>query len=792
MAFLFCRVMACRLITLTTIGVGLAGALVIVQPAFARPFVARNQSSFWFRVLIPNDQVPTQIGHASFRLGQDAILVFAADLPVDQSVLQQITGAPNASVVHLSHATILRIPLPPSKSLYAVAAVNSFHVVLGSLHPAVPVNLAFVAGKILFSATAAGPVVTLANPGPRSSLLVGTVMNDAALDHELQGPGYTTIPATSGVVVAPTSDDLELIPATTGFVLQSVAQVEPLPVGHPPVAGNLFAGSLHKGELDLPLGTIVVLRHRMESAQRRVAMAPPLDRFDAVLHLARILLALDLGPEAHGVLMDMLRSDPAAIDNPQRRALLAISDVVSYRPDAITSDWSALASDPDQESLWRGLADAERGNTAKAADLLSGGLSSLVAAPPLVRAQMLPLATETLIAGGKLALAQRLLQIMPQGDNLALARAEVLQATHHPRAALKAFDRLLADSDPRVAGIARFRSVMLRWQLHQLDARAASALLGRYVYEWRSTRHELNVRLALANLRAQAQEWPLALMGLIRTDQLFPKQEARIFAARQALFTQMIASGALDRLEPLAAVSVIQNNTDLIPPGNAGVPILQVLSKHLVALGLPDPAASIMEQLIVRAPDDESRAQLGLGLAQIDVDAHHLGRAQTALSETSAPDIASNLAASRQLLEDEIAAKNGIKTGLSSLTASTSPRVLGLAAQLASDSHDWPALETAAQKLAATVPPVGPLDRKAARSILQWAVAASHARDFRKLAALRTKYESRMPPGRDADLFETITGPPVTPKTSLSAALDQIAAIERVGKAIGPAFPQRK
>lgn len=775
-----------RINRLCGIAISLSIVLGFYGYSYAQSVVVPLHPSFWFRILVPNNLVPAKIGHASFRLGHDMVLVFAADLPVEQAALQQITGISNAVVVHLQHATILRIPLRSAQSLHAIAAAQSFHIMLGLPHHIKPVDPAFVHGRVIFSATSPGPVVALTGAGQGAPLLVGTVTSDSALSRNLQGPGYSTISASSGIVVVAASDELDLAPKIAGFVLRAVAPAQQLPIGDPPISAHLVAAPAHDGGLDLPNESLVALRHRMELAQQRVAKAPPLDRLGVSLRLARTLLALDLGPEAHGVLTDVLRSDPAAINDPQRRALLGVSDVLSYRPNEVAIDWPKSPPESKQDGLWRGLADAELHRIRRGTDLLSVGLSSLIATPPLLRAQMSALVAQTLIAGGKLAAAQTLLDAFPHDHGLALAHAELLQAAGHPRAALVAYRKLLNDPDQRMAGISQFRSIMLRTQLHELDARSAAAALGRDIYEWRSTRHELTVRLAIARLRAQAGDWPRALTGLIKTARLFPKRKQQILSARKALFAKMFSSGAVAHLSPFASAAAIQNNADLIPPGPAGVPTLKLLSKNLLALGLPGSAATVIGQMIARLSSGETQARLGLELARINLDSGHLKRAQTALSTTSTSGIDPDLAQARTLLADEIAAKSGDVPELTVLTKTVNRHELGIATDAAAAHHNWLAAEQTAKKIVAiSVPANGRLGKKAKRSVLRWAVAAFHVKDTKTLAHLRVRYLERMGKGREAGFFDTMTAPPVTEKTGLSAALRQIAAIERTGRVIG-------
>lgn len=766
----------------------MAAMIILGVTRAGRPAFADSTSSYWFRIMVPDNLVPAQIGRAVFRLRSDEIMVFSAALPVRQSALRQITGLEAASVTHLPGATVLRIPLPSGQTVDLAAGGSSFHVIFGTGKNLVSITPDFNRGRLEFSDTSTGPIIAIADRRRDQPLLVGTVKNDAALDRRLRGPGYETIPASQGLVVAAESDELALNPTSVGFSLAAMTPAFPIPVGNPPVLAPRSVAPRRPGALDLPIATIIELRRRMAADRRRIAAAPPLDRRGASLHLARVMLALDLGPEARGVLTDLVRTDPASLEDKQRLALLAASDVLADRPAEAMAEWPHQNGNPYDSDLWIGLAAAEAGDTGKAAPLIGRSVIPLGALPALVRAQVAPIAAETLIAAKQLQPAQALLGELPHAGYLALARAEFEEAGNQDKIALASYRALFDDRNLRTAGIARTRAIMLRYHERRIGARIALARLSRHVYDWRGVRHEVNVRLAIARLRAKTGAWPQAMAGLNRARQLFPDQDRQIDAVRHALFDEMNASGALARMKPLAAVAVIQNNTDLIPAGPKGAAVLQLLSKSLLALDLPDQAASIMRRLVAQAPDAESRARLGLSLARIDLEAGHAKQAKAALDATMAKGLSSRLLASRATAAGEIGARLDSAMALASLTVPEDSKTLAVAALKAAKHHDWPVAQTAWRRVAGLkVPPRGPLDSEQAHIVIQWAAAAVQAKDEPAVALLRTRYKSRLPAGREAALFDTITGAPLERRQTLAKALDQIAAIERMGKFVAPA-----
>ncbi len=62
------------------------------QNGAAQNGAAQNGGSYWFRILVPDNQVPAQIGRASFRIGSEMVLIFGANLPVEPSARQLRNG----------------------------------------------------------------------------------------------------------------------------------------------------------------------------------------------------------------------------------------------------------------------------------------------------------------------------------------------------------------------------------------------------------------------------------------------------------------------------------------------------------------------------------------------------------------------------------------------------------------------------------------------------------------------------------------------------------------------------
>lgn len=751
-------------------------SIMILIPVIA---VAGNSPDYWFRILVPDNLVPAQIGRAVFREGKDEILVLAARLPVRQYALQQLTGLTEASVRHLPNATVLRIPVPSGQLLIATPGQASFHVRIGKTDLSKAIGLTFDTGEIHFSSKTAGPVIAITDSQTGRPLLIGTVTGDVAISQPLSGPGYRLLPASRGIAVVASSDELLLSSKPAGFVLKAKPSGGGLPVGNPPITPPLTAASYMPDGLNLPRGGLIQLRKRLQAARLAVAEAPALDRQDVTFRLARVMLALGMGIEARGALEDLARAEPSAEHDPKWSVLLAVADTMAWNPEAAAGLWPHWRENVPERRLWHGLADIEEGKFTQGASQIAKQISLLAALPPVARSLLVPRAAEALIADGKTRAAHSLFRLLPHDPDLALARAELQQSEGHDQLALGSYQALIGSRNDRVAGIARTRAIMLRYQLHQVDARTAARELSRHIYEWRGDRHELATRLDIARLQAADGAWPEAMTGLNHARALFPDQETKINVLRHTLFGKLTRSGALDKMTPLAVTALIENNTDLVPPGAAGVPILKTLSRQLLALGLVNPAADILRHLIDHTTDPDSLAHLGLDLARLEMRAGDLKEAARALEKTNPPGIAPDLLGARSALGNEIALQDGRPTATHAIADEKDPNDLAKLARLASARGDRKTEIEALQRLVSLrIPKQGMLDVSQEQLLTQLATAATKTGDPKLVAHLRQFYLHRFPIGPQAGLFDTITASPLGSNSSLAEALHQITAIE--------------
>ncbi|OYV51002.1 MAG: hypothetical protein B7Z78_09765 [Rhodospirillales bacterium 20-60-12] len=735
---------------------------------------------------------------AAFRRGDVGIIVLGGQVSVTSDALKAEAGFSGATIIDLPQATEITVPLAADQVLNVTPASSGWLIGLGT-PSAVQPPLQVVPGDHVLNFTlptgAASPApmsLSIADPLTGQTMLIGAVAAGASA-YGQSGPGFELLPTWLGAAVLPVSDDLSLAATPSGLILQSGSAVHPLSLAPVPRALAIERAAGLSRAVSLPQQDLCGLRSLMESQEARVASLPPLGRLDASLDLARTMLALGFGQEANAVLADALAADPAASGNQQLLMLNAMAETLARAPGAAAAFANPDLPATDETRLWQGIGLANAHHPHQAAPKLVAGLPILITYPaPLQRAIGPPIA-ETLIAADALAPVGRLLAAHSGDPAFALAQAEALQAAGYPHQAIASYDKIWRLGDQRQAGIAKIRSILLRHQLGQIDAAQAAASIDKHLYDWRGPRHEWNTRLALANLRAEAGDWPHALSNLQAVDRLFPARHNEILADRTAMFARMINGPALDHMGPLAAIAVIERNGDLIPQGAAGLHVIKLLAKELIALDLPGEAAPVLQKLLDATPPGQSRAAIGLALARVDQDSGNENGAAAALTKSDAPSLPADLAEQRALLAARIQAAQGHpQQAQESLAPLQSAQAWDAKADLAEAHQDWQAAETDLKQLAQSqIPPSGAIPPSGSAVLLKLAGAASHSGDQAELSALAGTYAARLGNDPDAMLFRTLTDAPLGASGSLDQALHQIAAIERVPSELDPKPPNQ-
>ena len=818
------------------------------------------------------------VGIAAFPEGRTALLVFDERRPLDLAPLRGDAVFGGATVRLLAAGTQLALPLPPGGRVAvarvpgapgaggwavrlaapAAGASGSGAGAPGAADPGPagpPIHPDLVDGRLLLPASLPGRTVALADPQDGATLLVGTLRgrdggpSPQGVAAIRQAPGYVLRPSWVGVALEPLSDALVLRPIESGFALAlgaaDGATDKPAgagdggnaegnaagprgalgsPGGAAAAAALADAATLSRRFDFPPLPTEVLLR-RLREQTAGAAAAPPLGRGGPRRAVAQTMLALGLGAEAQGVLADAMADDPNLAEDPDTAGLAAIAALVAGRTEEAGAIADPRLDGTDEVTLWRAVRTAQlsEGSPAAAA-AFAATLRLALSYPPGLAAHVVPLALETMAAGGEAAAAAPSLAARKDDPRLALARAEAAAAGGETDLALAGYDALAAGHDRLARARALLLAVDLRLAAGKITPAEAAAQLDRMIPAWRGDWRERAVRERLAQVQVQAGAWGAAFTTLREAEADFPDEAAAIHAEMAGMFAEMLQRKADAALPPLDLVALVDQNADLVPDGPAGAEIARLLADRLSALDLPQRAGALLDRLMRATRKPATRADLGATLAKLRLGDGDPQGALAALAASEPPPAPAppTAPAAQPSAQDAATADTGLQAA-----APATPDALGAAlrmrramltaeararcgdaagaraaldgidtqearlerAAIAEQAHDFAAAAAAlAADARAALPAAGPLTEAQQRAVLRWATDASQANDPAALSAVRDFAGKRMQDGPLAAMFGLLVADPARGvqdlrraerETKLARALpEQLKALE--------------
>ena len=737
-----------------------------------------------------------QTAAAAFRRGAEAVVVFDERRPIDLGGLQTDPVFASAVIQLLPSATVMRFTLAiPAELRMQRRGENWMIMAIGG--DAVPPSLRSIAAqqdaaRILLPARQPGLIVSVPDSATGGVLLVGTQHEGGeAVLSERRAPDFT-LPATwQGVVVDAVSDALALRATSAGFVIGAEGEGRALAAAPiDPSAGAAEAASRLTRLFDLPNLPTEALVTRMHGAVASAALMPPQSRAEARRRVAESMLALGLDAEAQGVLSLAAIGDARSDEEPSARALAAVAGLLASREGEAAGLDDPQLNGFDEIALWRSVRMAmQQEGSAAAAAVFAHALPLVRSYPAELQRRLLPMIAETMVLGGETDAARRLLDEEKNNTALNLARAFLSELSGAEKAATTDLYKKLAQSPDRLVRLrASLRAVEWRLSSGAETPAEAAAELGRLLFAWRGDDRETDLRLRVAELRAQAGEWRASLQLLRETLRDVPERGEPTRERLKSVFSRSLEPASQARLSAFDAVALAEENADLMPEGEAGQLLAERLTDRLLELDLPDRVAPFLERIVGKTGPGVARAAFGGRLAALRLSRSDPAGALTALSATSAEILPPALLESRALSFAVASAKKGdMPTATRALLALDSEAADGAMASIAEASGNWADAQLALSRLAArAVPPSGNLDEGQARVMLRLASAVSRLGDDVGLAKLRVQTEGRLPTGQTRDLFRLLTAQPVRAVPELVGGARDMAVAKNLTGALTP------
>ena len=727
-----------------------------------------------------NFVVPTVdgLGLAAYRVDDVAVFVFDQAISIGTTQLRDLFGAQAISIQQGSNSTVLSVPWPRSQPLNVQRGPEGWIASPeqeGATLRAIEVKAD--KGKLALSFRQPGKVLTILDPITGHVLLVGTASSTTSAGQRLievsRLPEATLFATSIGVVVEPTSDQVDMRVTPEGFAITlNASGLEPV------VTTALTSASTQVTRLfDLPALSIPAQRNRLMAHLTAAAAEPVRSRGQGRLAVAQDLVGLGMAHEAQAVLALALAEDPTLSQERTTRALYATAAILAGRSaEAMAIDDTQFDS-VDEAILWRNVRDIGAGR----ADRLFGLGTSLRIAdgyPDVLKRRILPMLVEAAIAAGEIETASKVMARQPDDLTLGLAKASLLEHEGKLDESLHVLDDLAGAQDRLMQTVASARAAEMRLAAGKLTPAEASDVLDRHVLAWRGDRREVQLRLRVAELRTQAGRWRQALDGLREVERLEPRSDAVTVQARVNMQGTILALLRPDAA-PVSAIDFVviaSEFADVLAEGGGDPAFNALLADKLIALDLSSRARPLLETLVAATPSGIARAGFGLKLANILLDANESAEAGRVISVTDAADLPPQLRDQRSIAGARARAAQGDVLGASSLLETVDTAAADRErAELWAGRKQWPEALRALTALAEKVlPPEGALEPGLQDLVLQIASAAVQAGDPAVLGRLMARDGSRLDASR-AKLFQLLTAAPINSPADLPRAGREIA-----------------
>lgn len=697
-----------------------------------------------------------EAGAAAFRRGDLGVVVID-----DEAALTDAEGEASLTPVvqPIQRGTLLTVPLAEDEALTLARSEGTLTVTVAAPTGSAAAMTAVPTG-VQFQFAKPGRVMTVSDPVSGQTMLIGTTRQvdgeHARIEASRSAPGYTLLPTWLGIALDASADQIDLKASMSGYTLAVADKA----------TTNAVAAARQENQFGIPVASTDVLVRQMNAQIASAAASPVRARGPDRVAAARTMLALGLSAEAEALLTLAATDDPAVARDPATMALAGIAAVLAGRPaDASGLDSPALSTNGDI-ALWRGLRDVAEG---KAAPALAGAWPLLSAYPDAIRAQIAPPVLESAAMNGADVPAADM-----AGEGLALARAFKLAHDGKDEAAVAALTSVRDSRDERDSVRAAIALAELRLRSGQATPADTADQLERQTIRWRGGAQELSLRLRVAELRTQANQWRVALEGLRDAQGLFPDAKAEIEQKKAEVFSSLLGTGA-PGVPPLEMVLIAGEFASDLSDQEAGDKLAGVLADKLAALDLPARARPVLQKLMDKAATSAAKSEYGLRLAQMQLDSGDVSAAEALLSSLDLNGLPAAREEQRTMLLARAKAAGGDFAGAAAaLLPLSTPEADDMRAKFYARAGDWQrSLETLKGSVAARVPETGALDESQQDLVLRQATAAVQAGDGEALKQL-SRFDRRITAPR-ADLFRILTASAIRSPEDLPRAARELA-----------------
>jgi|CXWL01.1.fsa_nt_gi tetratricopeptide (TPR) repeat protein len=726
---------------------------------------------------------PAPTRAAAFRRGEAVWVVFDAAGRIDLAgVARAGRRHQDVEVVQGEGVIGLRIPAPPDVLISATAEGNSWTFTLG------PRNAAGQSAALVREVEPDGRARLLARFGregvvrwindPEIGDRIGVAMIGGparGVDVRRATMEAAVLPAAHGAVIEPRADDVTAsFNAGNLIVTRSGGLIAAAPASE--VAASVNAAMLEEalsgdgGASLAPLLDLRQVRERIDDLSRRAAAEGVREgaSVSARMELARFLLQNELAAEALGALRIVAINQGELVEiDPEFRLMRGAANLMMGRAGAAQADLvaSSLADNPSA-ALWRGYAAFLRKEWGEARRELERGAGAMEEHPASWRARFqLALATSALELNDHAAAEAAARAAGGQASDQAmrlqarLIEARLAGVRGDPARALTMLDELSRGHDEEVAVRASVEAIRIRRASGVMRAVDAIEPLEALRFRWRGDSVELATVGILGEVYSELGRWRDALATMRVAADRFPTDPAarQLRADMSTLFERLFLDGDADRLEPIQALGLFYEFSDLTPVGPNGDRIVRLLAGRLVHVDLLEQAAQLLQHQVDERLDGVSKAQVAGDLAAIYLMDRKPDQALVALASSRQPNMSPLLLADRRILEARALLDLGrLDAAVELVERDRSEDAQRVRADSAWRARDWERAAVELRSLLAMRNRAQPLDASGRQAVLRAGVALTLAGNEESVRALYRDYAGDMANSEQADAFEVV------------------------------------
>jgi hypothetical protein len=340
-----------------------------------------------------------------------------------------------------------------------------------------------------------------------------------------------------------------------------------------------------------------------------------------------------------------------------------------------------------------------------------------------------------------------------------LAEARVATLRGDTARALTMLDEIARTRDEEVAVRAQVEGIRIRRETGIMRAIDTVEPLEALRFRWRGDSTELAIVGMLGETYSQLGRWREALATMRIAADRFPTDPAarHLRADMSTLFERLFLDGEADQLEPIQAVGLFYEFSDITPVGPNGDRIVRLLAGRLVHVDLLEQAAQLLQHQVDERLDGVSKAQVAADLAAIYLMDHKPDRALVALASSRQPNMPQNLLADRRILEARALLDLGRHDGAAELVErDRSEDAQRVRAEAAWRARDWARAASELRTLIGMRSSAAPMEAHDRQAVLRTAVALTLAGNEEAVRALYREHAGDLANTAEADAFEVV------------------------------------